>query len=227
MIKKIIKDKDLILDVKEYDVILIASNILCTMGCGFQYKIGVNFPDVKIANLMTRYGDIKKLGSVKVCVVDNIAFCLCFISKGNFGTKRFADSIDYNALESCLSLINENFKNKRIACTMMGCDVLECCGERDKVYNLLENKLIDCEVYIYDYIQYSYRKEEQEEWERIKTILDTDGYETYKKEKIKFLWKRTFGIYTEIPMDKSYNELKEIINIEKQKRKERIENIIK
>ena len=80
MIKEIIKDRDLILDVKGYDVILIASNILCTMGSGFQYKIGVNFPDVKIANLMTKYGDIKKLGSVKVCVVDGISFCLCYIS---------------------------------------------------------------------------------------------------------------------------------------------------
>ena len=227
MIKEIIKDRDLILDVKEYDVILIASNILCTMGCGFQHKIGVNFPDVKIANLMTRYGDIRKLGTVQACVVDNIVFCLCYISKGNFGTKRYVDSIDYDSLKNCLSLVNHNFQGKRVACTMMGCDIFECCGERDKVFELLSNELKDCDVYVYDYKQESYRKEEQDEWDRIKEVLNTEGYLKFQEEKIKFLWKRTFGIYTEMPKNKSYSQIKDIINIEKKKRKERIENIVK
>ena len=60
MIKEIIKDRDLILDVNDYDIILLASNILCTMGRGLLYKISINFPDVKIANLMTKYEKIKK-----------------------------------------------------------------------------------------------------------------------------------------------------------------------
>lgn len=230
MIKEIIKDRDLILDVKEYDVILIASNILCTMGCGFQYKIGVNFPDVKIANLMTKYGDIKKLGTVQACVVDNIVFCLCYISKGNFGAKRYVDSIDYDSLKNCLSLVNHNFQGKRVACTMMGCDIFECCGDRNKVLELLSNELKDCDVYVYDYKQKSYREEDQEEWCEIKKILHEKGYDKYKEEKIKYLWRRTFGIYVEMPeypKKKTYSQLIELIEDEKKRRKEIIENIIK
>lgn len=227
MIKEIIKDRDLILDVNNYDIILLASNILCTMGRGLLYKISINFPDVKIGNLMTKYGDIKKLGNVKVVELNNKLFCLCFISKGNFGINRYKDCVDYDALKSCLSLINNNFKDKRIACTILGHDELECCGDKEKIIEIIDNELIDNEIYLYDYKQIDYQIEDREEWKKVKNVLEEKGYEEYRKEKIKYLWRRTFGIYKEMPNNLSYNELKCIIDKEKEKRKEKIKNIVK
>ena len=224
---KIIKDKDLILDVKKYDVILIASNILCSSGVGFQYQIGLNFPQVKYANMKTKYGDIRKLGTCKVSVVDNIAFCLCYISKGSFGIKRYNDNVDYDALKSCLSLVNDNFKGKNIACTILGSDVLEFCGDKEKIKSIFEEKMCDCNVFLYDYEQEDYHDIRYKEWERIKNVLETDGYEKYREEKLKYKWKNTFGIYKPIPDNLSYKEIESIIKKEKKERENYLQNIVK
>lgn len=227
MIKEIIKDGDLILDVKKYDVILIASNILCSNGCGFQYQVSLNFPNVNYANKQTKYGDIRKLGTVKVCIVDKITFCLCYISKGNFGKNRYKDMVDYSALKDCLSLINDNFKDKNIACTVMGRDNLEFCGDENKIMEIIDNTLSDCNVYIYDYKQEDYHDIRNREWKRIKEVFTNEGYERYQEELTKYRWKNTFGIYKPIPNNLSYKEILSLIETEKQERKEYLENIIK
>ena len=227
MIKDVINDVNLLLDIHKYDVILIAANNLCGIGKGFLYDLSINFPIIKYSNLETKYGDVRKLGTVKVTMVDNIAFCLCFISKATFGEYTTKDNLDYNALKSCLSLINENFKSKRIATNLIGCDKLEFCGNKSKVLELIESELKDVDVYLYNYEQTNYIIENNIEWGRIKKVLETDGYEVYRKEKIKYLWERTFGIYKPMPDNLSYSELKKIITNERKKRAEFIKNLIK
>ena len=43
---KIVKDRDLIYEVYDYDLILVGTSIMNNLGNGFQYKVGLNFPNV-------------------------------------------------------------------------------------------------------------------------------------------------------------------------------------
>ena len=116
----IIEDKDLIYDVKDYDVVLVGLNIMNTMGNGFPHKVAVSFKSVAQSNKETAYGDPKKLGSVRVVKTDGPMFALCYISRGRYRPDRIPDTVDYEALASCLSLVNRAFKGLRVATTIIG-----------------------------------------------------------------------------------------------------------
>jgi hypothetical protein len=80
---KIIKDIDIYDHFNEYDVILIGTNLYCTMSQGVQLKVMLNYPYVFNKNLETKYGDKDKLGTIIECTSDNEpTFCLCFITEG-------------------------------------------------------------------------------------------------------------------------------------------------
>ena len=79
----IIKGIDLYEHLDEYDVILIGTNLYCTMSQGIQLNVMLNYPYVYNKNLETKYGDINKLGTILECKSDGEpTFCLCFITKG-------------------------------------------------------------------------------------------------------------------------------------------------
>ena len=105
----IIKDKDLIYDVKEYDIVLVGVNIMNVKGNGFQNKVHRNFPDVYVAHRDTKYADKRKLGTV-VVVPGKPTFCICYIFKGRYRPDKVPDAVEYDALENCLSLVADNFK---------------------------------------------------------------------------------------------------------------------
>ena len=73
----IIKDIPLINDVFNYDVILVGTSINNALGNGFQRQIRINFPVVDEINKSTNYGDIRKLGTVKVFAKDYNTFRGC------------------------------------------------------------------------------------------------------------------------------------------------------
>ena len=117
----IIEDKDLIYDVKDYDVVLVGLNIMNTMGNGFPHKVAVSFKDVAASNKETAYGDPKKLGSVRVVKSKNGPyFALCYISRGRYRPDRIPDTVDYEALGQCLQLVNRAFKGQKVATTIIG-----------------------------------------------------------------------------------------------------------
>ena len=60
MVKEIIVGENLINHIKEYDVILVGTSIKNCFGNGFQYDIGLNFPDVLKVNRKTKYDDPNK-----------------------------------------------------------------------------------------------------------------------------------------------------------------------
>ena len=105
----IIKDMPLINDVFNYDVILVGTSILNSLGNGFQHQVKINFPVVDKINKTTNYGDNRKLGTVKV-IDSTPIFCLCYINKSKRRPDLIPDYLNYEALENCLKLINENFK---------------------------------------------------------------------------------------------------------------------
>ena len=161
---EIIKDVDLYEHLDEYDVILIGTNLYCTMSQGIQLKVMLNYPYVYNKNLDTKYGDIDKLGTILECKEDGEpTFCLCFITKGyNFRPDLETDYLSYEALENALKLANIKYKGKRVACPLLGTSRFDGNGDREKVMEIFNNSLTNVECTIFDYFQKS-RAEEMKE----------------------------------------------------------------
>ena len=104
---KIENGKDLFDHIREFDVILIGTDIYCNMSQGFQRKIMLNYPYMLDANMSTRYADKDKLGSI----IDRSkegdpTFALLFISEGNHRPDLKKETISYESLEKCMRLAN-------------------------------------------------------------------------------------------------------------------------
>ena len=161
---KIIKDVDLYDHFDEYDIILIGTNLYCTMSQGIQLKIMLNYPYVYNKNLETKYGDMDKLGTILECKSEGEpTFCLCFITKGfNFRPDLESDYLSYEALEKALKLVNVKYKNKKIACPLLGSSRFDGNGDKEKIMEIFNNTLNNVECTIFDYFQKS-RAEEMKE----------------------------------------------------------------
>jgi hypothetical protein len=161
---KIIKDVDLYDHFDEYDIILIGTNLYCTMSQGIQLKIMLNYPYVYNKNLETKYGDMDKLGTILECKSEGEpTFCLCFITKGfNFRPDLESDYLSYEALEKALKLVNVKYKNKKIACPLLGSSRFDGNGDKEKIMEIFNNTLSNVECTIFDYFQKS-RAEEMKE----------------------------------------------------------------
>ena len=220
----IIEDRDLIYDVKKYDVVLVGLNIMNTMGNGFPHKVAVSFKNVAKTNKETAYGDPKKLGTVHVVrgKPNGPLFALCYISRGRYRPDKVPDTVDYEALESCLGLVNKTFKGVRVSTTIIGHSEFEGGGDKEKIMELLEKKLSDVDLYVYDYEQIDYRLEDNLTYKTIRNDYLTKKItkEEYYERKKKYVWERTFGIYTPMP-EGSYNDIKNILNEYRKKRDEK------
>ena len=216
----IIEDKDLIYDVLDYDAVLVGVNIMNTMGNGFQHKVALSFKWVAERNKESAYGDPRKLGTVRV-VKDSVGpiFCLCYISRGRYRPDRIPDTVDYEALEKCLELINRNFQGKRVATTIIGHSEFEGGGDRERIMKLLEDKLTDVDLYVYDYEQIDYRLEDNLTYKTIRNDYLTKKItkEEYYERKKKYVWERTLGLYTPMP-EGSYTDIKNLLNEYRKKR---------
>lgn len=150
---------DLYNHIGEYDVILVGTNLYCTMSQGFQLKVMLNYPYVQEENMKTKYGDMKKLGTIQECKEDGEqTFCLCFITVGyNFRPDLQKDYLSYDALENCLKLINVQYKGEKVACALLGSSRFDGNGDIDRIKDIFEKctKNIDLTVYLYEQLSRS------------------------------------------------------------------------
>lgn len=222
----IIEDKDLIYDVSAYDVVLVGVNIMNTMGNGFQHKVALSFKNVAMSNKETAYGDPRKLGTVRVvrgkAPLASPLFALCYISRGRYRPDRIPDTVDYEALANCLELIDKEFRGKRVATTIMGHADFEGGGDRERIMRLLEEKLTDVDLYVYDYEQIDYRLEDNLSYKttRNEYLAGKIDKEEYYERKKKYVWERTYGFYTPMP-EGSYKEIKNLLDEYRKERDER------
>ena len=200
----------------DYDLVLIGTSINNTLGNGFQYKVGLSFPDVYHASkTASRYGDTKKLGKVDV-VVGEPSFALCYITKGRFRPDIKPDALDYEALEKSLRIIEKNYGDKKIATTIMGHSPYEGGGDKEKILEIFKKVFIHSEVYLYDYQQIDFRNEKILQWRNVENNLRTDDFERLKKE---YFWEWNFGIYQPMPEGITLQEIKKRIREQKENRK--------
>lgn len=210
----IIKDMPLINDVFKYDVILIGTSINNALGNGFQRQVRINFPVVDEINKSTNYGDIRKLGTVKVVGTTPI-FCLCYINKSKRRPDINPDYLDYDSLEKCLKLINENFKGKQVASTILGLSDYEGNGDREKIIEIIENNSNNLDIYLYDYQQLDYEQERKDKWYSIVNNIENLSPEEYRERKKQFHWEDKFGIYKPMPEGITEHEIKQLIKQKK------------
>ena len=176
----VIKDEDIYWHFREYDIILIGTNIYCTMSQGIQLKVMLNYPYVYEKNLETKYGDMDKMGTILECKSENEpTFCLCFITKGyNFRPDLEKDYLSYDALENALKLVNVKYKGKKIACPLLGSSRFDGNGDKEKILNIFKKALTDVECTVFDYFQKS-RAEEMKEVRDRELAVKKDNRKAY------------------------------------------------
>lgn len=184
----VIKDVDLYEHLDEYDVILIGTNVFCTMSHGIQLNVMLNYPYVFNKNLETKYGDREKMGTILECTEENEpTFCLCFITEGfNFRPDKQKDYLSYESLEKTLRLVNIKYKGKRVACPLLGASRFDGNGDRDKIWEIFNNCIKDVDLTIFDYHQKSRDEQMKEVWEKESAVRKTDRnayYEMVRKRK--------------------------------------------
>lgn len=211
---KTVKDRDLIYEVYDYDLILVGTSIMNNLGNGFQYKVGLNFPNVyDAAKTATKYGDVRKLGKVSI-IEGSPSFALCYITKGRYRPDIIPDALDYDALKHCLETISKHYGNLRIASTVLGNSQYEGGGDKEKIFEVFNNILGNCDVTLYDYQQISINDEKKQSWKKVVESVGTDEYEEVKKS---YFWTWGAGIYEPMPEGVDLKELKEILKNRKKK----------
>lgn len=156
----IVKDIDLIEDVDKYDVILLGTNVYNTLGNGAQLAFRTKYPYIQDFNMRTRYGDAAKMGTILECYEENYpTIILLYITKGfNFQPHKEQDYLSYESLDKCLQLVNVLYKGKKIASPFLGATKFDGNGDKDKILEIMNKRLVDVDYTLYDYHQYS-RKE--------------------------------------------------------------------
>ena len=167
--------------ISEYDVILIGTNVYCTLSQGVQRDIALNYPYVREKNFQTKYGDINKMGTILECSVnDEPIISLLYICRGYPCKKVNGDDyLSYESLEKCLKLINVKYKGLNIACPFLGCSRFDGNGNKEKVLNIMNNTLPDVNVTIYDYFQMS-REEKQISTLKKEMEVKSKDYNAYR-----------------------------------------------
>ncbi len=177
----VVKDIDLMDNICNHDVILIATNVYCTMSQGIQREIALNYPYVREDNLnLGKYGDVSKLGTLLECKRDNEPLIVLLYSYRGYPYRKQMDEdyLDYHSLEKCLIKVNKKYANLNIGTTFLGCSRFDGNGDKNKVMEIMEKTLTDVNVTVYDYYQKS-RSEKLKEIRTNELKLKEVSYDLY------------------------------------------------
>lgn len=208
----IIKDRQLIYDLTDYDVVLVAGNIYNKVGNGFSRQLHTAYPEITKVLRSTPYGDKKKLGTVSVVETFPI-ICICFMTCGRFRPDKNPDSVDYEALARCLRLVAENFKGKKVVSTIMGHSIFEGNGDKERLIKMFRDSFVNRNMTLYDFEQTDINKDLQERWRKLRydatnKLIDKEEYYRRKGE---LMWEKRFGVLNPMPEGLTDTELKKLI----------------
>lgn len=179
---KVLKDVDLYPHVGEYDCVLIGTSTYCNMSQGIQLQVMLNYPYVQEENMKTKYADQEKLGTILRCEKEGEpSFCLCFITDSyGFRPDLQKDYLSYESLEKCLKLVDILYKDKKLACPLLGASRFDGNGEHDRIMDVFNDSVKNIDLTIYDYYQKSRKEMLHETYAREQEVKKRDREEYYK-----------------------------------------------
>lgn len=185
-----VRNKDLIWETDNYDVILVGTSIYCMLSNGFQGKINLKYPFLEEENNKTSYGNLKKLGTrITINKENTPIISLMYICKHPHKTREF---ISYDALEQCLRTAMAEFKGKKIATTLLGCSVFDGNGDREKILGIMEDCTKGYSLDVYDYKQLDKNDEIELIKRKIISTKDTNP------EKYQEMWNKREEIFKQM-----------------------------
>lgn len=185
-----VRNKDLIWETDNYDVILVGTSIYCMLSNGFQGKINLKYPFLEEENNKTSYGNLNKLGTrITINKENTPIISLMYICKHPHKTREF---ISYDALEQCLRTAMAEFKGKKIATTLLGCSVFDGNGDKDKILNIIEDCTKGYNLDVYDYKQLDKNDEIELIKRKIISTKDTNP------EKYQEMWNKREEIFKQM-----------------------------
>lgn len=190
----LVHDKPLIEDIFNYDIIIVGTGVHNALGNGFQYDVKINFPLVEYAVKQTPYADPRKMGTVSV-INETPIFCVGFIHQGGYRKDLTPDYLDYDAVKDVLHLVDTNFKEKKIATTLIGCSLFDGNGDKNQVLEIFNGLSDNNEYFIYDYEQRDYREVHNEKWAEITALVGKIPHEELRRMKDEFIKIRKYGIH--------------------------------
>lgn len=149
----------------EYDAIIICTNCYQVMRNGFQYEVSKKYQYVLDSNYNTKYGDISKLGTFIESHKDGMpTFILAFTTFGYNFKGNEEDFFDYDSLGKCLKTINILYSGKHLASIMIGCNQFDGNADKERVLKIINDKVKDFDLTIYDYKQESHGEIRKKEY---------------------------------------------------------------
>lgn len=154
---QIIKDRDLIFDVDQYDAVLVGTGIYNMLTQGFQCKMTVRYPYVEAKNMETKYADTRKLGTN--LVIENPGdpvIMLLYIC--GYPSNAYS-SLSYKALAKCVRNAAAVLDGRRVCTTVLGSTRFDGLGDKDRCLKIIEEECGGMDLYVYDYEQMRKRDE--------------------------------------------------------------------
>lgn len=127
---------DLIRDSKQFDVIGHGCNCFLSMGAGIAKAVKQTFPDAYKADLNTKYGDRKKLGTYTSATVGNLTILNLYTQ---YKYTRHEVDADYNAIRKCMQAIKKDFSGKKIGLPLIGAGLAG--GNWDIISKIIDEEL--------------------------------------------------------------------------------------
>lgn len=136
----------------EFDVITHGCNCFCNMGAGIAPQMAKAFGADKFDKEHIDYfGDKTKLGTIDFKRVKDVWVVNSYTQFG-FGRNHTGGTkqpLDYTALRSCMSKINEEFEGHHVGLPLIGCGLAG--GDWERVKKIIQEELVDCRVTIVKY----------------------------------------------------------------------------
>lgn len=113
-------DGNLVEDAEQFDVIAHNCNCFCTMNSGIAPQIKAKFPEAFEVDCKTVKGDKAKLGTMSFTENTTPAVVNLYGQYDYTGRRRNEMDLDYQALQSALTLMKEKYSGKRIGLPKLG-----------------------------------------------------------------------------------------------------------